>query len=526
MAINRKKAIICCRVSSIKQLKEGHGLEGQEQRCREYAKGKNYYVEKVFYDKAVSGALFERPAIKELLKHLDDNLNEDYIVLFDNIDRIARDVQVHCQIKMELQMRKARIESPNFNFGSSIEDELIENILASQAQYFRQNNARQVFQKTKARLERGYWTFPEPIGMKYIKTEEHGKILQRKEPEATVIKKVLEGFANNRYLNKVDVLNYLIKNKEKLKKDSGKERRIDFNFVNRILSQIVYTGYVEFPKWNVSRIKGYHEGLINLETFQRIQLKLNRDEKKITKRDNSEFPLRGIVNCSICEKKMTGANHTGKLGKRHAHYTCNNTNCKAKPKNIKKITLEEEYNDMLCKIAPESEIIELTRAIALDVWNRSVSDIKTSEATIIKENHKRIKQINHYLDLASKTSNDFARKNYETRAETLEKENLILEKQPLASNYLNRDEAIDEVLDFIGTPAKYWNKTNLEGKFMLHNLIFIANPKYDNQNGFGTPEVSLPFKIKDAFLKDVSSMVDQTGLEPATSTVQMWRSTR
>ncbi len=40
----RRKAVIYCRVSSPKQVKEGHGLQSQETRCREYAKHKGYKV--------------------------------------------------------------------------------------------------------------------------------------------------------------------------------------------------------------------------------------------------------------------------------------------------------------------------------------------------------------------------------------------------------------------------------------------------------------------------------------------------
>ncbi|MEI6092951.1 MAG: recombinase family protein, partial [bacterium] len=36
--------VIYCRVSSERQVTEGHGLEGQEKRCRDYAEHKGYKV--------------------------------------------------------------------------------------------------------------------------------------------------------------------------------------------------------------------------------------------------------------------------------------------------------------------------------------------------------------------------------------------------------------------------------------------------------------------------------------------------
>lgn len=51
----RTKALIYCRVSSAKQKTDGHGLDSQEQRCRQYAALKNYSVEAVFPDDATGG---------------------------------------------------------------------------------------------------------------------------------------------------------------------------------------------------------------------------------------------------------------------------------------------------------------------------------------------------------------------------------------------------------------------------------------------------------------------------------------
>ena len=45
-----KKAIIYCRVSSDRQVKEGHGNDGQENSCRRFADSRSYQVVKVFKD--------------------------------------------------------------------------------------------------------------------------------------------------------------------------------------------------------------------------------------------------------------------------------------------------------------------------------------------------------------------------------------------------------------------------------------------------------------------------------------------
>ena len=374
----------------------------------------------------------------------------------------------------------------------------------------------------KARLECGVYCFASPCGMEYKKTVEYGKLLHLKEPEASIIKDALEGFANDRLIMQMDVLNFLLKHR----KEFVSNKRIDLNFVKRILSEIVYTGFIEYIPWEVARRKGHHEKLISLETYERIQVKLQKAEKKVTQRDSDEFPLRKLVYCSICGKKMTGSYHRGKLGKYHAHYTCNNKACTANPKNIQRTTLENEYKKLLGRIAPESEIIELTRAISLNVWKDAIAGVESTERATESKIEAKEKQIEDYVNIIPKAS-DIVREKYESKIEKLEKEleGLRAGKTKL-SEKLNPENAISEVLDFLGTPADYWQKTNLQGKFMVHDLIFTNNLMFDAQNGFGTPEISLPFTIKDAFSNSVSSRVDRTGLEPATSSVQMRRSTR
>ncbi len=65
------KALIYCRVSSERQVNEGHGLESQEHRCRQYALERKYEVLRVFKDEGVSGGLTDRPAMNDLLQFLE-----------------------------------------------------------------------------------------------------------------------------------------------------------------------------------------------------------------------------------------------------------------------------------------------------------------------------------------------------------------------------------------------------------------------------------------------------------------------
>ncbi|MEM8750718.1 MAG: recombinase family protein [Pseudomonadota bacterium] len=90
-----KHAVIYCRVSSAKQVEEGHGLDSQEVRCREYAKRKGYDVLQVFGDKGVSGGALDRPQMRAMLSFLLAQPNKNTVVIIDDLNRFSRDVRVH-----------------------------------------------------------------------------------------------------------------------------------------------------------------------------------------------------------------------------------------------------------------------------------------------------------------------------------------------------------------------------------------------------------------------------------------------
>ena len=148
-----QKAIIYCRVSSERQKTEGHGLDSQEHRCRELASQKGYEVERVFKDSFSGGGDYtKRPAMSELLAYMDGKPYNSYVVIFDDLKRLARDTEQYIKLKRALELRRAVVECPNFVFTASPEGQYVETIMAATAQLEREQNRRQVMQKMKARL--------------------------------------------------------------------------------------------------------------------------------------------------------------------------------------------------------------------------------------------------------------------------------------------------------------------------------------------------------------------------------------
>lgn len=87
-SLKPNKAVIYCRVSSVKQTKEGDGLASQETRSREYAGHQGYEVAEVFPDD-VSGSLKERPGMRGMLTFLKKQKKDQHVVIIDDISRLG-----------------------------------------------------------------------------------------------------------------------------------------------------------------------------------------------------------------------------------------------------------------------------------------------------------------------------------------------------------------------------------------------------------------------------------------------------
>ena len=312
-------AIIYCRVSSAKQKLVGGGLDSQEHRCRQHALANGFDVEAVFPDDASGGGDFmRRPGMVALLSFLDAQPHKKYVVIFDDLKRFARDTQFHIMLRQELSRRGATVECLNFRFEDTPEGKFAETIFAAQSELEREQNRRQTIQKMKARVEKGYYVFNAPVGYKYERNAQHGKLLVPQEPIASIIREALEGYAIGRFQSQVEV-KYFLDAQPAYPKCSLYGVRPQR--VHELLTRPVYAGMVEAPTWNVTRRKGHHKGVISIETYKRVQDRIAGKKKAPTRLDlHEDFPLRGFVLCSDCEKPLTACWSRSKTGRAYPYY--------------------------------------------------------------------------------------------------------------------------------------------------------------------------------------------------------------
>jgi site-specific DNA recombinase len=479
------KALIYCRVSSERQVTDGNGLTSQEQRCRQYAENKKYVVDKVFADEGISGGLFDRPEMFQLIEYLDEHIDEQFVIIFDDLARFARDLKVHLKLKTELVSRGATLESPNFQFEDSPEGEFIENVLASKAQLDRHQNRRQVIQKMKARAESGYWPFCLPPGLKNQRHPLHGKIATPDEPIASVFKSAIEGYRDRILLTQFDVVAF-IQNQYKL---LNMNRKISLHGVQRLLTEILYTGYIEYPHWNITRRKGVHEGFITLETYDEVQRILNdRTKPKIRRDTNPEFPLRGLILCPSCLKPYTASFNTSRNGQRYPNYFCKTRGCSLQNKIAHREDVENNFMTLLQETKLSKEIANLAYAVLTDVWNKQQNtNVEAQQA------QKRISRelndgIENMTKLIQKTNNDKLIRIYESKLLELDEKKNNMDSITTLPKFTEEQfgTATKKVMSVLENPATMWQNGDLNDRLTVFFMHFDRKPVYDRKTGFGT----------------------------------------
>ena len=295
-----QNAIIYCRVSSISQENEGHGLESQETRCRQYAASKGYEIAAVFPDTITGGGDFmKRPGMVALLSFLDAQPDERFVVIFDDLKRFARDTRFHLDLREAFRSRRATIECLNFKFDETPEGEFIETIIAAQGALERKQIGRQTAQKMKARMESGYWVHNAVIGYRYEIVKGRGRMLFPNPPLDAIVREGFEGYASGRFRTQAEVKRFFETFPDFPRNGKGvitQQKVVD------ILTHPLYTGHICSKNYGIDWLEGHHEPLISLETFEKVQQR-RQGAVLAPRRKNigDQFALRGMVLCADCD---------------------------------------------------------------------------------------------------------------------------------------------------------------------------------------------------------------------------------
>jgi site-specific DNA recombinase len=513
-----QKAVIYCRVSGAKQVREGDGLASQETRCREFAGHRGYDVIEVFRDD-ISGKNAARPGMKAMLNYIRQHRKTGCVVIIDDISRLARGVKAHMELRAAIALAGGVLESPTVEFGDDADSELQEYILATVAQHQRRKNAEQTTNRMRARAMNGYWVFHAPIGYRYEKVAAHGKMLVPDEPYASIVGEALAGYASGRFETLVEVKRFL-ESQPAWPKDRRGE--VHYERVAELVSRAVYAGRIDHQRWGLNFVEAKHEPLISFEQWQAIQeRRLGNAKAPARKNVQDDFPMRGFVTCACCSEPLTACWSTGR-SRKYAYYLCDTKGCAEYRKSFRKEKIEGEFDALLTQLQPTPSLFQVAHRMLREFWTAKVH-ARTSQAKSAQSDLQAIeKKVEQLLDRIVDAGSSAVVSAYEKRIRDLEAQKALLSERIAACGrpMQSFDETYRTAFHFLANPWKLWRSDRLEDRRAVLKLVFAEKLAYARNEGYRTPKISLPFKMIGEIKMLKKEMVPPAGIEPATFGLQ------
>jgi len=309
-----------------------------------------------------------------LLTYCRTNKGRVHFVVVFILTRFAREKYDHFALRSHLKSLGISRRSATEPIDDTATGKLMEGVLASFAQFDNDVRSDRTKAGMKAALEIGRWTFLAPIG--YINVpKSFGKSLIPDPERAPGVRRIFEGFATGQFTQQE-----LLAQVRRSGLTTRKGLPLSSQAFGTLLQNPLYIGIIDVPDYGVRWKRGDFEPLLGEDVFYRVQAVLSGRVQLTAPRQRSrpDFPLRGFVRCSVCDRGLTGSWSKGRHGGRYAHYHCRPT-CRAV--NIAKARLEGLFVDELERLQPTPGYIRLLKESILTVWHERKTAVRNELET-------------------------------------------------------------------------------------------------------------------------------------------------
>jgi site-specific DNA recombinase len=343
--------VIYCRVSSKEQV-EGTSLESQRLACEEYARANKIGVLKVFVEQGESAKFADRTQLMELLEFCREKTGKVQVLLVWKVDRFARNVGDHFNIKASLLKYGVRVVSATEPIDSNPEGNLMETILAGFAQFDNDIRAMRTVHGMRRKIQEGIFPWGPPFGYKSSVKGDEKKTEpdQPSQPSFGLLQKAWKEFAKGIY-TKAEI--------RRLMTTWGivtpRGLPLSPQSLDNLFRNPYYAGVLVDP-WSGEEFEGKHLPIVSRQDFARVQQIVSRHNLSVPhQKVRPEFPLRGLVRCQDCGAYLTAAFSRGR-SRRYSYYRCGNPKC-GHQGGYRSETVHEEFEAFLDVIVPRPELL-------------------------------------------------------------------------------------------------------------------------------------------------------------------------
>jgi site-specific DNA recombinase len=500
------RAIIYCRVSTKDQV-QNLSLPTQQKACIEFCCRNGYDVDRVFVEEGESAKTADRTELKNLLAYCRQNKGRLQAVVVYALNRFARDKFDHYALRAMLADLHVTVRSVTEPIDDSSTGKLMEGIFASFAQFDNDVRSERTVAGMKARLERGGWTFPPPLGYMRGADPKGRKIIIPDPKRAPLITRAFELYSTG-LQSKQQVLDFVTR----LGLTTKRGNRVSAQTFNELLRKPIYVGVLEVPEWGI-RQPSNASALVSRAVFDKVQNLLNGKRVTITPelRRRPDFPLRHFVRCGLCDRPLTASWSKGRKD-HYAYYRCQNRSCKAV--HIRQQLLEQLFVEFLANLQPKPEYLVLFGEIIRDVWKAKKEDA-TALHRAAQRGLKALYDRKQRLVEAFVYDRSIDPPTYQEQLDRLNEQIVLAETN-------ERDARIDELdlqaavsfgeFVLLNAPG-LWIQLSLDQKQRLQQSLFPRGVQFEN-GVYRTAETSMVFLELDAKQLKKEGLVALTGIEP------------
>lgn len=492
--------ILYCRCSRFTQGAKHFSIETQEAEGNEFAKREGIQIFKVIKDSGQSWSSFDRDGLGEAIDILKRE-NKKKIVVTDFIcmdqSRLSRNDDLMESLFMTKEIRKYWAHINYIMYPIDTESSigiLQEQMLYSFAAFERRNIVAKSKTGMRMRLLDGYRPFAIlPAGYKREWEGKNKKIIFEKF-KSSILKEALEMYANGVILSDSWFYKYL---SDKWF-TSNTNKNIHPSIVHTIFSDhrlYFYAWFLYYPPRELDKpILWKQPALISLETMEKIK---NRRANsgligKTKDGQDSEFPLKELIKCPECHRKITGYFAKWR-NERFPYYGCQKAWCKNRFCVNRKV-FNEQFTEFLDSIQVTDTMMDVFKLWLETVWNNR----QEFESVRKQELQSRIQNLTDNMQgiskkvIAIKGTDMLAALEHQWEEYKLEKEEL--QKQLDNDIKISQDtfeELIVNAEKIFKQPRKVFELWNKELQKMTIALAFGDQIFYSKKKKFRTPQKSL-----------------------------------
>ena len=370
--------ILYCRVSTDEQA-DGCSLEMQERYLNAYCQNHNYNIVGVYHeDYSAKHYDLRRPELKAIYDYCRRHRKEVDKILFLRWDRFTRNLEFALTYKRkfidELGIEINAIESP-IDFKGT-EWSMLLGMYCGAAHTEDEKISRRTKDGIHGTLLKGRCSNKAPRGYVNKRTEKGEPYVEIDQPKAKTIRKAFQEVAKG-----VETANCI-------------RRRLCPNIPKdafyRMLRNIFYIGLIRVPAYKEEKeqiVKGQHQAIVDIETFDKVQKVLDgkrKSEPKLSKAIDPDLYLRKYIVCPICGHSITGATSTGKGGKYKYYNCCHDGKHLRRPADY----VNDKFATWVGGLRPNKEVLDLYTEVLQDLRGEHKRDVQKKVEALRKDIEK------------------------------------------------------------------------------------------------------------------------------------------